>query len=81
MSKKKDIIEAIHEEDLKELLINFDLYDKFQESRVKCKYCSSLININNISAIIIDEGHLEFICNNENCYEKLNYSEKGAIDD
>lgn len=81
MSKEKNTIEAIHKEDLKELLLNFELYDEFQESKIRCKYCSNIVNTNNICAIIINEGHLEFICNNDDCFDKLSYYEKGDISD
>ena len=57
MSKEKDIIEAIYKEDLKELLINFGIFDEFQQSKIKCKYCTSIMNANNICAIIINEGN------------------------
>ena len=76
MSKEKDIIEAIHMEDLKELLLNFELLDEFQNSKISCKYCSNIINSNNICAIIINEGNLDFICNNDDCFDKLTEHEK-----
>ena len=79
MSKERDTIEAIHKEDLKELLLNFELFDEFQQSKIKCKYCNEIINTNNICAIIINEGNLDFICIDDDCFDKLSGYEKGDI--
>jgi len=77
MSKEKDTIEALHKKDLKELLLNFGLFDEFQKAKIKCKFCSNIINTNNICAIIINEGNLNFICNHDDCFDKLTNYEKG----
>lgn len=69
--KKKKIIDAIHEKDLKEFLINVGLYTEFNLELLNCKYCSSPINSDNICAIKIKNEQIEFICKSDSCYEKF----------
>jgi len=71
LKKNKNVIEAIHERDLKEFLINLDLYTNFKKRLIKCIYCDDPVQSDNICVIHIKNGKLEFVCSNDSCYEKF----------
>jgi len=71
LKKNKNIIDAIHEKDLKEFLTNLDLYHEFKQNKLNCKYCNSHINSGNICAIKVKNGQIEFICKGDSCYEEF----------
>lgn len=77
MVKNKDIIDVIHEKDLKEFIKNIGLYEDFKNNDIKCKFCQKLISKDSICAILINEGNVDFICNYESCYDKLLIHQKG----
>ena len=70
MKKTKNVIDVIHEKDLKEFLANFDLYEDFINKLIHCKYCDTPVDYENICVIKMSKGQVEFICKDESCYEK-----------
>ena len=77
MEKKKDIIEALHEKDLKAFLLELEKFDDFQNGLILCKICNELISKKNIYGIYLIQGESEFICDKESCYEKYLLTQKG----
>ncbi len=77
MVKNKDIIDVIYEKDLQKFIENIGFYDDFKNNNIKCKFCQNLLSKDNICAILINEGKVDFICNDESCYDKLLIHQKG----
>jgi len=68
MKQKKETLNVLHEKDLKQFLINFNLYNDLQEKKILCKYCQNPIFLDNICAIILSKEKIEFVCDKESCY-------------
>jgi len=73
MNQKKETLNVLHEKDLKQFLINFNLYDDFQEKKILCKYCENPVSLDNICAIILIKGKIDFVCDKEQCYYRHLY--------
>ena len=59
---------AIHDVDLKKVLIKLGLYDKVVNGEVKCFVCGRPINWNNIGGVFKSkDDSLHLICNNMKC--------------
>jgi hypothetical protein len=67
MSKKT--IRAIHDLELKELLINLDYLEAFENREIKCSICNKVIDEDNFGCVYSDKGEIKFSCNNLECYE------------
>ncbi len=70
MEKKRDIIEVLHENDLPNLLVEFEMIKDFQNQNILCKFCNEPITLENIYGIYINKETLEFLCNKDLCYNK-----------
>lgn len=79
MKKNKKIIDVIHEKDLEEFLNNLELYNNFKSGLINCKYCNKPVHLDNICAIHIKKGQIEFICSIDPCYEKFLMHQKGDV--
>ena len=77
MKKTKDVIEVLHEKDLEQFLIEYDLFEDFQKKSLTCKICENPITSNNICALKLTGEKLEFICNNKSCYESFLHFQEG----
>lgn len=67
-----DKLFAVHDDKLKDLLINFNLYDKLINSKIQCFFCQETLNWDNINAIFPKGGDIKITCDSPNCLAKLN---------
>ena len=81
MKKNKSIIDVLHEKDLEEFLVNLDLYSNFENKLINCIYCNNPIGLENLCAIMIIKGQIEFVCNSDSCYEKFLIHQRGDEND
>lgn len=81
MFKKKEIVNAILDSDLDNLLKQTEQYEALLKGEILCKSCGIPISIGNIGVIIPkkegDKILLEFYCDDQMCIKKLN--EDGRI--
>lgn len=60
-------INTVFEDDLDDLLMSRDLLDKFNQKKIKCKFCRSIINRENIYSLLPESGSVNLICNKPEC--------------
>ena len=69
--RKQQIVNAIMDKDLKQILIQTGQYEDFINGNLKFECCGNKITIDNISTLVpyeTDEGiKLKFYCNNIDC--------------
>jgi len=70
MNDTRDIIEVLHEKDLKQFLEELGKYNDFENDRLLCKFCKESVSMNNIYGIFIIENDIELVCDNDMCYNK-----------
>jgi len=69
--KKKQVIEVIFENYLKQFLQKTGLLDDFVNGKIKCIFCNNSVNFSNLSLIFIKEGNPVFVCDAQGCLEKV----------
>ena len=67
-------IPAIHDDDLKLLLIRHGLYEKILRGEVRCHISDEIITWENIYGIFESNGEIKLVCDNVDCIDKLNKS-------
>ena len=67
--RKKRLIRAVYEKDLDEFLENAGLLEDFQKGNLKCAICGDIINIENISRFVIQDGNILLVCIQPSCRE------------
>lgn len=76
MGNKKKGMKAVHDHDLKQLLDSLGLLDKLYRKELECFICGLEIELSNIGAISPIDGKICIICDNENCLELADNSER-----
>lgn len=74
LMKDKEL-QAVHDDDLQELLCSLGVYDAILEGNYRCIYCKKTITLENLGAIIPVNNEILFACNNSICIQKM--SEEG----
>jgi hypothetical protein len=65
-------IPAIHDDDLKSLLIKHGLYDRVIQGKILCYISNEVITWDNIYGLLEVNGELKLVCDNSECIDKLN---------
>lgn len=63
-------INAITLDELKEFFEFSNLLHDFNEGKIRCKFCDTVITTDNIFSIFY-KNNLLFCCNNDNCMDNL----------
>lgn len=71
MDQEKKKLNAVHEKDLSNLLVQLNLLDKVNAGEIKCKFCSTVITLQNIHSILPESGGFNFVCDAPECVNKL----------
>lgn len=71
MKKEKQLIKAVHDDDLIDFLKSIDEYEKLTKKELRCCYCNSIINLDNIYSVFPRNKEVAYCCNSEFCQEKL----------
>src|SRR5688572_20455270 len=71
MEKIEKSLKAVHENDLDNLLEKISKKTDLEEGRLKCKFCSTPINKDNLYSILPEAGAFNFICENSECVNAL----------
>lgn len=64
-------IPAIHDDDLKRILIDNDLIDKIGTGQIKCSCCQVYISWDNLYGIFFKDNTIHFICDSTDCIDEL----------
>ncbi|TWI96816.1 hypothetical protein JN11_03929 [Mucilaginibacter frigoritolerans] len=67
-------IPAIHDDDLKLLLIKHGLYEKILKGKVYCYMSDEVITWDNIYGIFEVNGEIKIVCDSVDCIDKLSKS-------
>lgn len=78
-SQRRDnkIIEAVHEDDIEDILQKLGLLESLKNGELHCESCNCVINKENIQSFFSYDGKIGFCCENFVCYEKLIEKIKG----
>jgi hypothetical protein len=67
----KDVLHAVHDDDLRKLLENLGHLKDFEEGKIKCKFCKDTVTFENLSTIFPESGSIKFVCNKPDCAAQL----------
>lgn len=68
---KDNQMKAVHDDDLKELLISLNVYTDVINHKYKCLFCERDITFDNIDSIVPHNSTIQFTCDNPNCHLHL----------
>lgn len=68
---KNDEIQAVHDNDLKNLLKSLNVYEDVINNNYHCLFCDSIITLDNIDSIVPYDGEVQFTCDRSECHLKL----------
>ena len=60
-------IQGVYDDDLPGLLVELDLKEDFDNSKIKCAFCGDVITMKNFFGIHSDGKDIKFYCNKEVC--------------
>ena len=69
MEKKK--LHAVYERDMKEFLKSIGILQDIEDKKIKCRFCSELITMENIAAVFPENNEISVCCSKLDCYENL----------
>jgi hypothetical protein len=75
--KEKVNIPAIQDEDLRNLLVKHNLYDSFENGKLTCSICETVISYENLFGIQFNNSSLKLICDSSDCNEMLKEVDNG----
>ena len=64
-------LQAVHSDDLIPLLDSLGVYNGICDGKYRCIFCQNLITLDNLDAIIPNNGEIAFSCNDEACHLRL----------
>lgn len=64
-------VDAVHADDLEKLLLRVGLLEKFKAGELKCKFCHTVVNADNIYSVIKDSGQYKVVCDRAECVSLL----------
>ncbi len=67
----KDILYAVHDNDLVGVLKRLKLLDEMESGLLRCKCCNKEINLDNLGGIVLQEGAPVVICDDIICSDLL----------
>ena len=60
-------LQAVHDDDLIELLVSLEIYDKVVAGKCECLFCKKIISLDNLGAIMPHNGQIEISCSEPSC--------------
>jgi len=67
----REEISTVHIRDLERLLEQFHLLEAFHAGKLKCKFCKTVLDDNNIYSILPEAGTAHGICDKPPCVDGL----------
>jgi aspartate carbamoyltransferase regulatory subunit len=69
---EKETLKTLHETDLEEYLQRIGILDEVKREAVKCKFCGTIITLDNIHVLFPESGQVKFVCDNPKCIKEFN---------
>jgi hypothetical protein len=70
-SNQKKEVPALQKEDLHILLAKWELLDAFKQGKIKCEYCTDVLDEKNLGAFFNQGGEVGFCCSKLECLSQL----------
>lgn len=64
-------LKAVHDDDLKKLLQSLELHEKIVNEQLRCKFCKTIITLDNLHSIFPQSGNIQLVCSNPDCIKQL----------
>jgi len=64
-------LDVVHDDKLETFLDNLNLLQAVKEAKIKCKFCSELVSLDNINSIFPLSGDIKIACNKPVCVKAL----------
>jgi hypothetical protein len=68
---EKGEIQAVHDDDLVNLLKSLEIYNDIEQGKKRCYFCNGIITLNNILSVFPYQNDIQICCSDDECYEKL----------
>ena len=69
--KDREVLQAVHDEQLVKFLQNINVYDRIITGDCKCKFCKKTISIDNIHMVFPESKQVKFVCDNLSCVAQM----------
>jgi len=77
---QKEMVHAVHDEDLKHYLDSLGILGKFERGELKCKFCGNAITFENLHSLFPESGSIKLVCDALGCIDELyNLLRKGVV--
>ncbi len=69
--KEEGVLKVVHQDKLKTFLKNLEMLDEIVDSKVKCKFCKTIITLDNINGIFPENNTIKISCDKPECVVAL----------
>jgi len=67
----KKQLNTIHERDLDRLLERLNIKERFENGKIKCKFCDTPITKDNLYSLLPESGTAHLVCDRRDCILKI----------
>lgn len=71
--KEKSKIKMVQDEDLVPYLISLGVYQDILDRKIHCRFCGSVITLENLQALFPYEEKIYFVCSNVKCINEFQH--------
>lgn len=71
MEKHFKEMDAVHADDLQNLLLKVGLLDSLNSGKLRCKFCQNSVTEDDIYSVIKDSGQYKVVCERADCVSQL----------
>ncbi len=64
-------LDVIHDDELTNFLKKLKVFDEITNGKKKCKFCKSVITLENLHSLFAQAGDIKFVCDQPECINKL----------
>jgi len=76
----KEVIKAVHDQDVEKLFERLGILRKLKEGKLKCKFCKATITSENLHSLFPQSGAIKVVCDKIECVKELsNLLREGKI--
>jgi len=70
-NKELKKLNLVHDSDLIKLLESLNVNNDFNLGKKKCKFCSQIVNLENLHSLFKESGDIKFVCDSPDCIKRL----------
>jgi hypothetical protein len=64
-------LQAVHDDDLEQVLQSLGVYNDFVHGRLRCAFCKDVITLQNLHSLFPDSGAVKASCTKPDCVRQL----------